>query len=107
MVVFREMRRHARVLVAPVLGIVATAYFIYHGIEGDRGIGAWMRINHELRIARDNLANVEADRAALDRRVADMRPDHVDPDLLDEQVRRTLDLAQPNEIVIIRPAQSR
>ena len=107
MVVFREMRRHARVLIAPVLGIAATAYFVYHGIAGDRGIGAWVRLNHELRVARDNLANVEADRAALDRRVSDMRPDHVDPDLLDEQVRRTLDLAQPNEIVIIRPAHSR
>jgi|SRR6185437_2943505 len=105
MVVFREMRRHARVLIAPVLGIAATGYFIYHGIEGDRGVTAWVRINHELRVARDNLASVEADRAALDHRVAGMR-EHVDRDLLDEQVRRNLDMAQPNEIVIIRPKKA-
>jgi len=106
MVVFREMRRHARVLIAPVLGIAATGYFVYHTIEGDRGIGAWVRINHELRVAQDGLDSVTQQRMALDQRVRDMRPDHVDPDLLDEEVRKNLDMAQPNEIVIIRPNQT-
>jgi hypothetical protein len=36
-----------------------------------------------------------------------MRADHVDPDLLDSQVRATLDLAAPDEIVIIRPQAPR
>jgi cell division protein FtsB len=107
MVVLREMRRRARVLVGPVLGLAATGYCAYHLIEGDRGLLAWVRLNHEMRVAQDNLAVVEAERATLDRRVTDMRPDHVDPDLLDEQVRRTLDLAAPDQIVIIRPAQTR
>jgi cell division protein FtsB len=103
MVVFREMRRRARVLIAPVLGIAATGYFVYHTIEGDRGVGAWVQINHELRLAKDNLDAVTKQREALDQRVHDMRPDHVDPDLLDEEVRKNLDMANPNEIVIIRP----
>jgi cell division protein FtsB len=34
-----------------------------------------------------------------------MRPDHVDPDLLDEEVRKNLEMAHPNEIVIIHPKQ--
>jgi len=106
MVVFREMRRRARVLIGPVLGLALTGYFAYHLVEGDRGLRAWVRLNHDMRVARDNLAAVDAERAALDRRVADMRPDHVDPDLLDEEIRRQLDLASPNEIVIIRPAQT-
>jgi cell division protein FtsB len=105
MVVFREMRRHGRVLIAPVLGIVATGYFVYHTFEGDRGVGAWVRINHELRVAQGELDVVTKQREALDQRVRDMRPDHVDPDLLDEEVRKNLDMAQPNEIVIIRPKQ--
>lgn len=105
MVVFREMRRHARVLIAPVFGIAATGYFVYHTIEGDRGVGAWVRINHELGVAQDNLDAVTKQREALDHRVRDMRPDHVDPDLLDEEVRKNLEMAQPNEIVIIRPKQ--
>ena len=103
MVVFREMRRHAGVLIAPVLGFVATVYCVYHTIEGDHGIAAWVRINHELHAAQDNLDAVTKQRLALDQKVRDMRPDHVDPDLLDEEVRKNLDMAQPNEIVIIRP----
>ena len=105
MVVIREMRRHARVLIAPVFGIVATSYCIYHTIEGDHGVGAWVRINHELRVAQDGLDKVTTQRVALEHRVRDMRPDHVDPDLLDEEVRKNLEMAHPNEIVIIRPKQ--
>ncbi|HEY1795689.1 MAG TPA: septum formation initiator family protein [Stellaceae bacterium] len=99
------MRRRASVLIAPVLGIAATGYCVYHTIEGDHGIGAWVRVNHELHAAQDNLDGVTQRRVALDQKVRDMRPDHVDPDLLDEEVRKNLDMAQPNEIVIIRPKQ--
>ena len=107
MVVFREMRRRVRVLIGPVLGLALTGYFAYHLVEGDRGLRAWVRLNHDMRAARDNLAAVDAERAVLDRRVADMRPDHVDPDLLDEEIRRQLDLASPNEMIFIHPTQPR
>src|SRR5439155_22722448 len=104
MIVLREMRRRAKVLIGPVLGLALTGYFAYHLVEGDRGLRAWMRITQELRQAKSNLAEVATERAALDRRVANMRPDHLDPDLLDTQVRRNLECAAPDEIVIIPPA---
>jgi cell division protein FtsB len=102
MIVLREMRRRARVLLGPVLGLAATGYFAYHLVQGDRGLGAWLRLTQEMRVARNNLAKVSSERGALDRRVDNMRPDHVDPDLLDEEIRRSLDLAAPNEIVILK-----
>ena len=102
MIVLREMRRRARVLLGPVLGLAATGYFAYHLVQGDRGLGAWLRLTQEMRVAKNNLAKVSSERGALDRRVDNMRPDHVDPDLLDEEIRRTLDLAAPNEIVILK-----
>lgn len=107
MVVLREMRRRARFLVGPVLGLAVTGYFLYHLIEGDRGLVAWVRLNHDMRIAQANLAQVDADRAALARRVADMQPNHVDRDLLDEEIRRTLNYVAPNEIVITQPDKPR
>jgi cell division protein FtsB len=107
MIVLREMRRRAKVLIGPVLGLALTGYFAYHLVEGDRGFRAWMRITQELRQAKSNLADVAAERATLDRRVANMRPDHLDPDLLDTQVRRNLDVAAPDEIVIMQPANPR
>jgi len=107
MIVLREMRRRAKVLITPVLGLALTGYFAYHLVEGDRGLRAWMRITQELRQAKSNLADVAAERATLDRRVANMRPEHLDPDLLETQVRRNLDVAAPDEIVIIQPANRR
>ncbi len=103
MMVLREMQRRARYLIGPVLGLAVAGYFAYHLIEGDRGLRAWVRVTQEVRVAKGNLAVAAGERAALDRRVGDMRPDHVDRDLLDEEIRKTLDLAAPNELVIIRP----
>jgi len=88
-------------LVSPVLGLAVTGYFAYHLAEGDRGLLAWIQVTQELRLAKQTLSTVATDRAALEHRVSHMRPDHVDPDLLDAQARRTLDVAAPDEIVII------
>ena len=107
MIVFREMRRRAKVLVAPVLGLALTGYFAYHLVEGDRGLRAWGEIAQQLRAAKTALADVSTERARLERRASNMRSEHLDPDLLDSQVRRTLDFAAPDEIVIIQPAKPR
>jgi cell division protein FtsB len=97
------MLRKARFLVGPVLGIAATGYFIYHAFEGDRGLRAGREITQQLFEARQALATVEAERDALQHKVAGLEPEHVDRDLLDQQVRSTLDLVAPNEIVILNP----
>ena len=101
------MRRRAKVLVAPVLGLALTGYFAYHLVEGDRGLRTWLRITQELRGAKETLSGIAAERAALEHRVSHMRSDHVDPDLLDAQVRKTLDVVSPDEIVIIAPPEKR
>jgi cell division protein FtsB len=107
MIVLREIRRRGKVLIGPLLGMALTGYFAYHLVEGDRGLRAWVRLTQELRIAKDNLSAVSAERAELEHRVSHMRPDHVDPDLLDAQVRKNLDLVRPDEIVIMAPAERR
>ena len=107
MVVLREMRRRAKVLAAPIFGLALIGYFAYHLVEGDRGLRTWLRVTQELRVAKEKLADIAAERTVLEHRVSHMRPDHVDPDLLDSQVRSTLDLTAPDEIVIIRPAEPR
>src|SRR5580700_8468659 len=107
MIVLHEMRRRARLLVGPVFGIAATGYFVYHTFEGDRGLRAGRDITQQLFQARQTLAAVEVERDALQHKVAGLESDHVDPDLLDQQVRSTLDLVAPNEIVILNPGETR
>jgi cell division protein FtsB len=88
--------------VAPVLGIVLTVYFAYNLVVGDRGFIAWRRLTEQIQTADTQLANLQAERKALKQKVADLSPDHLDPDLLDERVRASLDLVAPNELVIMR-----
>ena len=103
MIVLHEMRRRGRYLVGPLLGVALTSYFVYHTIEGDRGLRAWRDINQQLHAATDALATVQAEHDALAHKVAGLNPNHVDPDLLDQQIRATLDLVAPDEIVITQP----
>ena len=69
MLVLHEMRRRARFLVGPLLGAALTSYFVYHTIEGDRGLRAWRDITQRLRVAKDQLAGVSAERDALGGRI--------------------------------------
>jgi len=105
MIVIHEMRRRARFLVGPLLGAALTSYFVYHTVEGDRGLGAWRDITQQLRVAKEALASAETERNALAHKAAGLDPKHVDPDLLDQQIRSTLDLVAPNEVVIMPPVQ--
>jgi len=92
--------------VGPVVGIALTAYFFYHLVEGEHGLIRWLTLTREIRAESANLETIRAQREALDRKVANLKPDHLDPDLLDERVRATLNLVAPDETVIMQPATS-
>lgn len=104
MIVMRVLRKRAGFILGPVIGIALTGYFAYHLVEGDRGLRAWFRLNREIRIEAANLDAARVRRAALDLRVSNLRPEHVDPDLLDERIRATLNLVSPDDVVIMQPA---
>jgi cell division protein FtsB len=107
MSIFRALRLRVHFILGPLVGIALTGYFAYHLVEGERGFKAWLRLNREIRTATANLEAVRAQRAALDLRVSNLRPEHVDPDLLDERIRATLNLVSPDDIVIMQPAAAR
>ena len=106
MIVLHEIRRRSRFLVGPLLGAALTSYFVYHTIEGDRGLRAWRDINQQLRVAKDQYATVETERDALEHKVDGLNPNHVDPDLLDQQIRSQLDLVSPGEVILMQPSAS-
>jgi cell division protein FtsB len=106
MIVLRELKRRAHFVLGPVIGIALTGYFFYNLVEGDHGLIRWLSLTGEIRAANARLESLRAQREALDLRVSDLKPDHLDPDLLDERVRATLNLVAPDEIVILQPATS-
>jgi cell division protein FtsB len=98
----RTIRRSVQALIGPVIGAALTGYFGYNLVIGDRGLEAWRRQTQELQSEEAHLAALQVERKALDRKVSDLSPEHLDRDLLDERVRATLNLAAPNELVIMR-----
>jgi cell division protein FtsB len=100
MAVWREIRKRARDVVAPVLGFCIVGYFAYHSVEGDRGLTAFVRLTERISEARTQLAELRAERQAIERRVRLLRTDNLDPDMLDERARQILNYSRPDEVVI-------
>ena len=100
----RDIRRHARQVVAPVLWISLLSYFAYHAIQGERGVFAWMTFNQQLKQARALADAVGAQRSELENRVQHLSNASLDPDLLDERVRAMLNLARQDEVVLMLPS---
>ena len=100
MALVSELKKRLRYAVGPVLGIGIFGYFAYHAIEGERWLFAYMRLQDRVAEAEKTRQETAMIRAELERRVALLRPDHTDPDMLDERSRAMLNLAQPDEVVV-------
>jgi cell division protein FtsB len=103
MLLVRELWRRSGAIVIPVFGIAMAGFFAYNLVEGNRGFLAWVHLTRAMHQARTQLAEVESRRDALELKVSHLRSDHVDRDLLDEEARAALNVAAPNDIVIMRP----
>ena len=99
--ILRELRRRARFIAGPVLGICAVSYFAYHAIHGDRGILALRQYTQKVGEARDRNAILLAHRAVLENRVKRLNPKHLDPDMLEERARAMVNYGYPEDIVVL------
>lgn len=103
MALVAELKRRARHVVGPLLGFLLVAYFAYHAVEGDRGIRAWQRLDGEIAEAREVRDRLAREQAAMDRRVAMLRPDGLDADLLEERARLVLGYVPADAVILGRP----
>lgn len=101
MAVAIEFRRRFAQIVVPVLGLGALAYLGYHFFEGERGLKASWSVEQRLAKAAAERKALTAERQRLEARVALLREDTLDPDMLDERLRLMLNLVQPNDVVIL------
>lgn len=96
-----DIKRRARTMVGPMLGCLLAAYFVYHSIQGDHGALAWRQLDVLISEAEGSLATLEGKREGLERRVRMLRPDSLDPDMVEEQGRRLLNFSHPDDVVLI------
>ena len=101
MTVALELRRRFAQIVLPVLGLGALAYLGYHLFEGDRGLKASWSVEQRLAKAEAERKALMRERLRLESRVALLREDTLDRDMLDERLRQMLNFVQPNDVIIL------
>lgn len=97
----RKSRRHGA-LIVPAIAVVFISYFGYHAFHGDYGIHAAKKLADRAEALRVELAEVRAERADMERRLAMLRDGTIERDMLDEHARRALNVAREDEVVIYR-----
>ena len=88
-----------------LLNVCVMAYFGYHVIIGDHGLLSRWRLADEVAQMELKLDKLNQRREQLEHKVSLVRPESLDPDMLDERARIILNLAHPNDITILRPTR--
>jgi cell division protein FtsB len=96
------MRAHRFDLVVTLACFALLGYFAWHAWKGPRGYPYRDNLLAEAAGLEGRLAAVTAERDGLERKVVLLRPDRVDPDLLDELARERLQMAKPSELIVMR-----
>lgn len=97
--------RHRRtVLTALGLYIFAALFIGYFGMNafsGDHGLRAQQDLEQQLAAMRGELAGLKAERTHWERRVALLRADRIDPDMLDERARALIGYVDPRDLTLL------
>ena len=96
----KQVRSERRRYLAWLGAIVVTAYFSYHAFIGGYGLISMRELEARNVALRERLAETRKQKAYLEHRVSLLRPESIDPDMLDERARALLNQAHPSEVVL-------
>ena len=74
-------------------------YFGVNAYTGKYGLNARQELDQEIVALTSELARLKRERADSEHRISLLRPDRLDPDMLDERARFQLDYANPHDLV--------
>jgi cell division protein FtsB len=99
------VRRRVRAVLMP-LGLYAVSglvvgFFVHQAESGNRGLEAKRALKIQARGLNQELTAAKADRAIWEHRVALLRSDQIDRDLLEERARVVLGRVHKNDVVIM------
>jgi cell division protein FtsB len=79
---------------------LAIAYFGVNAYTGNHGLRARQNLDQQIAELSGELAGLKAERATWERRIALLKSESLDPDMLDERTRALLDYADPHDLVL-------
>jgi cell division protein FtsB len=101
MVTRKRLRSIVTALGLYVIAALLIGYFGVNAVNGNRGLKAKQDIDRQIAELSVELDRLHADRQEWERRVALLKSNRLDPDMLDERARALLDYAHPNELTLM------
>ena len=93
-------KRILKGVLVPAVFLAVSGYFAWHAVHGERGLMARDKRQGDIVAARAALQQAEAERDAMERRVAGLRGDRLDRDQLEERARSLLNMVGRDEVVV-------
>lgn len=93
-----------RHFVIPCIAAASLAYFGFHGITGNLGLTSKAEYEQRLAGLEAELQSLSTARAMLETRTAALSDGSLQRDVIDEQARLALGLANPNELILLHNA---
>ncbi len=94
---FRAILRRAAL---PSAALMLMGFFGYYAVLGPNGVLAYQDYHRQLELRKVEYAKLDKRRAELKNRVKLADPNGADPDLVEERIRKELNLAHPNEVIV-------
>src|SRR5580700_10552142 len=98
MVIRPRLRSFLAALGLYVLAALFIGYFGINAYTGNHGLKARRGLDQQIADLARDLEAVKAERTRWERRVALLRTDQIDPDMLDERARTLLNYADPRDV---------
>lgn len=96
----REIRYRLRGLVVPVIFMALTYYFGWNAVHGKSGLQAQVVQRAALLTQQQTADQIHNNMVLWQTRVASLSNQAVEPDMLNEEAREVLNLADPNDLVV-------
>ena len=107
MVTRKRLRTFLTTLTLYALAALLIGYFGVNAYSGNRGLKAQQDIDRQMAVLRADLDRLKLERGQWQRRIALLRSDALDPDMLDERARALLDYVEPNDLTMMTGARPR
>jgi cell division protein FtsB len=101
MVTRRRLRSFLTGLSLYVIAALLIGYFGVNAYSGNRGLKAKQDIDRQIGQLSTELERLKHERSKWEHRVALLRSDRLDPDMLDERARALLDYVHPNDLTLM------
>ena len=102
MVTRKRLRTVLNALALYIIAALVIGYFGVNAYSGNHGLRAKQDLDQQIAELSDELGRLKSERAGWERRVLLLKPESIDPDMLDERARVLLNYADPRELTLRR-----